>query len=233
MKLIKIGGFPAETQLLKNQLGLGVYTIPDVSLILGIPTFRVRHILNSIWDDRFGKQIFHESYSWNFKKTKAVNFLLLIEFNTFFHLKELGVSTQRIVQARNAMVKELNQPYPFASNVLLTNGRRIWYECKENAIDADGTRQTSFLNILSSFCERVEFNGNNLAQRYWPLGKDFSVVVDPAHNFGQPTIKNTNIGAYIIYSMVQSGEPIPVIRSLYDLSEKEVKDAIAFYQPAA
>jgi hypothetical protein len=57
----------AITQIVKNKLGMGMYTIPDVSVILDIPASRVRHILNSLWDDRFGRKLFHETYSWNYK----------------------------------------------------------------------------------------------------------------------------------------------------------------------
>ncbi len=81
----------------KNVLGSGIYTIPDISRLLGFPQPKVRRYLNDYWDERLGKKLFNETYSWSTRNNiKAVNFYTLIELHTFFHLQELGVSTKEI-----------------------------------------------------------------------------------------------------------------------------------------
>ena len=71
------------------------------------------------------------------------------------------------------------------------------------------------------------------ALRYWPLGKEKNIVVDPHHQLGQPTVRNTNILAETLYSMYTSGEKISFISSLYDVAESDVKASIEFFKKAA
>ncbi len=59
------------------------------------------------------------------------------------------------------------------------------------------------------------------------------MVVDPHHQFGQPILHGTNINAEVIFSMYESGEPVESIGILYDLTKKQVNDAIFFYKKSA
>jgi len=218
----------------KKKLGSGIYTIPDISKLLIIPRRKVNRYISEYWNERLGKKLFSDTYSWNAERSnKAVNFFVLIELYTFFQLQDKGVKTKTILKARYEIAKELNIEYPFASAGLLTDGKRIWYEFKNDIVNADGSSQTNFVNIIKSFAEKIEFKSDDLAEKFWPAGKSSSIIVDPHHQFGKPVINGTNVNAEVIFSMYQSGEPLESLSILYDLSEKEVFDAINFYRIAA
>lgn len=219
----------------KKKLGSGIYTIPDISKLLGFPQAKVRRYLNEYWDERLGKKIFNETYSCSAgNNIKAVNFYTLIELHTVFHLQELGVATKEILKSRAAVAKDLQIPYPFASAKLLSDGKKIWYEFKDSIVNADGTKQTDFIEFIRKFANKIEFNSNKIAEKFWPAGKSSDVIVNPHHQFGQPVLNGTNINAEVIFSMYESGEPIETIGILYDLTKKQVNDAISFYKkPAA
>jgi uncharacterized protein (DUF433 family) len=217
----------------KNELGCGIYTIPDISQILNINRKKVSRYISKFWDERLGKKLFTETYSWrNSKNDKAVNFYVLIELYTFFKLQEMGVTTRAILKARDAMIKDLDLQYPFASNAILTDGKKLWYAFQDEIYDADGSRQGNFVQIIESFAKHIEFV-NGLAERYFPKGKESNVVVDPHHQFGEPVIKGTNISTEMLYSMYRSGEKVEALRIIYKLTDKDIHDAINFYQPAA
>jgi uncharacterized protein (DUF433 family) len=219
----------------KKELGSGIYTIPDISKLLGFPQAKVRRYLNDYWDERLGRKLFNESYSWTAgNNIKAVNFYTLIELHTFFHLQELGVSTKEILKSRVAIAKDLQIPYPFASANLLSDGKKIWYEFKDCIVNADGTKQTDFEEFIRKFANKIEFNSNKIAEKFWPAGRYSDIIVNPHHQFGQPVLNGTNINAEVIFSMYESGEAIESIGILYDLTKKQVDDAISFYKkPAA
>lgn len=218
----------------KQQLGSGIYTIPDISKLLGIPQAKVRRYLNEYWDDRLGKKLFNETYSWSVgNNVKAVNFYTLIELYTCFHLQELGVSTRQILKSRVAIGKDLQIPYPFASAKLLSDGKKIWYEFKDSIVNADGSKQTDFVEFIRKFANKIEFNSGKIAEKFWPAGRKSDVVVNPHHQFGQPILNGTNINAEVIFSMYESGEPIDALGILYDLTPKQVGDAISFYKKSA
>jgi uncharacterized protein (DUF433 family) len=100
---------------------------------------------------------------------------------------------------------------------------------EERLLDVNLKNQYSFNKIVEPFCRRLDFDAiDSLAERYWPLGKDRSVVVDPQHRYGEPTIKGTNIGVDIIAGMANKGESKEKIAMLYDLKVEQVNDAIEF-----
>jgi len=128
------------------------------------------------------------------------------------------------------IAKDLNIPYPFASSKLLSDGKKIWYEFQDCIVRADGSRQTDFVEFIREFASKIEFDSHKIAERFWPIGREKSIVVDPHHQFGQPIIEGTNINTETIFSMYESGEPVESIGILYDITEKQVKDAISFYK---
>jgi uncharacterized protein (DUF433 family) len=210
------------------KLGNGIYSIPDLALILQLPQQKVRRWLNNFWDLRLGNK-YEGRYSWGNGREKATNFLTLIEFYVFYQLRENKVSAKTILEAHELMAQQLNTPYPFASAEVLTEGRNIFYTLQDGTtLYADKSRQIVIKKAIESFCRKIEFSNEKLAKRYWPLGKNHEIVVDPQHQFGQPVINGTNINASVIYSMYESGEPISAIGILYDLTERQVNDAIAF-----
>ena len=145
----------------------------------------------------------------------------------------LASDCAQILKAREHIAKELNVPYPFASAGLLTDGKKIWYEFKESIVNADGSRQTNIVKIIQDFAKKIDFGSDKLATRFFPAGKNSAIVIDPHHKFGQPIINGTNINTEVLFSMYKSGEPVENIGILYDLTEKEVSEAIQFYRNAA
>lgn len=215
----------------KKQLGAGIYTITDISILLGIPRYKVRRYLNDYWNEKLGKKLFNETYSWTVDgKIKAVNFYTLIELYTCFQLQDLGVKPKEVLRSRYTMSRDLNLPYPFASSKLLSDGKRIWFEFKNCIVKADGSKQTDFVEFIQQFANKIEFNSKKIAEKFWPAGKENDVVINPHNQFGQPVLNGTNINAQVIFSMYESGEPLKAIGILYDLTEKQVNDAISFYK---
>jgi uncharacterized protein (DUF433 family) len=214
-------------------LGYGIYTIPDVSRILRLPQNKVRKWLHEFWNNRFAHNS-RRKYSWGEGRDLAVSFLTLIEFYTFFQLREHGVSAQKVQLAHNTISNALKTPYPFATSKILTDGRSVLFSPDINSIiNADQTLQYNLKEIIIQFCVKIDFNNNYLAQKFFPDGRNSSVVIDPHHQFGQPIIEKTNVPVKTLFNFHQGGEKIHSICSLYDLSEKQVKDALKYYSEAA
>lgn len=211
------------------KLGNGIYSIPDLSLILRLPKGKIRNWLNEYWDVRLAEK-HKRKYSWGEGKNKATNFYTLIEFYVFYQLRNLKVGTKTILHAHEIMADQLNTPYPFASSEVLTDGKKIIYSIDDGTtINADKSKQIVFKEIIESFCKKIEFSESHLAERYWPLGKGRHIVVDPHHQFGQPVIEKTNLLAESIRDLHSAGESKQFLTRLYNISIKEVNDAIDFF----
>lgn len=216
------------------EIGQGIYSVPDVALILDLPSSKVRHWLNEYWDSRFGKA-YEGKYSWGEGRQKAVNFHTLIEFYLFYKLRELGISAQKIVKAHSIMADKLHTQYPFASAKILTEGKKyiLFQPDQESLMRADEKLQLEFKRIVEPFCNNIDFDSNAIAQRFYPKGKKSKIVVDPHHQFGQPVIQGTNIAAETLFRMHEAGESMIFIANVYEIDKKSVSDAINFYKTAA
>lgn len=216
-----------------SKLGEGIYSIADIAFLLKLPRQKVRRWLNNFWDSRLAEK-YNQKYSWGKGRNQAVNFYTLIEFYIFYCLRESGVTQKKIFEAHEAMVKQLKTIHPFASAKVLTDGKSILYSLEDGTtIKADKSKQIALKQIIENFCKKIEFSDSNLAEKFYPLGKNRHIVVDPQHQFGQPTVEETNILAETIYNMHEAGETNEFLSSLYDISLKEVQAAIYLFNQKA
>lgn len=215
-------------------LGIGIYTVPDIAMILKLPQHRIRFWLDELWNNRLKDQS-GDKYSWGEGREKSTTFYTLIEFYTFYQLRINKISTAKILNAHRVISRQLNTQYPFASSTILTDGKRVFFspDNLESIIHADESLQFTIAKIIQEFCKKIDFNSNELAVRYWPLGKNKSVVVDPSHQFGQPTIKDSNILTETIFMLHKGGETNKFISKLYNLPITSIIDAIQFYKQTA
>ncbi len=207
----------------------GIFLAKDVSEILDLPYSSVRYWMFEFWDGRFSKEA-NGKYTFGEKGNKAIDFLTLIEFYTFYQLRKKNVSSQKIQKAHSHIAKELKTKYPFATAGISTDGKQIWYEYLEKIINADGSSQINIKEVLEPFLDKIDFGSHLHAERYYPLGKAHSVVVDPKHQFGQPTFLGTNLKTDTIFKLHKGGEEKKNICFQYDISQKQVSDAILYYK---
>ena len=222
---------PTKT-LIQPRLGEGIYGVPEAAKILNLPLYKVRRLLKVYWNERFGKG--KDLYSWGEGGATAFNFLTLIEFYVFYQLREAGVKTKEILVAHERLSVKMNTNFPFASTTLLTDGGKILFETEGGAIvETDHSFQYNLKEIIQPFCKKIEFNGERIARRFYPLGKEKNIVVDPHHQFGQPTISGTNILPATIFSYYKGGEPIEFISNIFEISKQQVADAVEYCKLAA
>lgn len=214
-------------------VGTGIYTIPDISAILGLPQAKVKRWLLEYWNARFGKSS-GSAFSDGSGRDLVTNFYTLIEFFAFYQLREEGVSTQKIIKAHQVLEKILQTNYPFAKSNIFTDGKQVLFAgVVGEIIKADETLQLTIKEIFEPFCKKVDFNNNHLAERFFPLGKDHKIIIDPKRQFGQPVVGGTNVLTETVFNLFRGGESIEVIVGLYDLTVDQVKDAISFHRNAA
>ena len=205
------------------KIGEGIYLTSDVANILNLPYHRVYELMRGFWN----------SFTFGSEKNKAVNFYALIEFYIYFQCRQNKLSAQRVKKFHHQLSKDFNTKYPFAHCKISTDFKNIWAEAKGNLVKADGKRQFDLVPLLDKFLHNVSYDGNNMAIRYYPLGKEVKVVVDPKHQFGQPIVDGTGIKTKSIYSLHLGGESEKRISNLYDIPIDKVRDAIRFHTKAA
>jgi len=215
------------------KLGEGVYTVPDASMILDFPKTKLRRWVHQYWKSDFtgpNGSLTGDSYIWGEARETAFNFYTLIEIFTVISLRDIGVAFKTIKQARLELSSLFKTTFPFAARLLMSDGKRVIIELgKTNLLELGTGGQTAFRKIIEPFCKKLDFNQHNdLANRFWPLGKKHSIVVDPKHGFGRPTITGTNISTEAIYGLLNAGEEKETVADLYSLRQEQIDDVLIF-----
>ncbi len=221
----------------KNNLyiGSGVYTISDVSKILKLPYQKVHTWINKYWDGILASDM-NELYSVKIASIKTINFYALIEFYILYLMGESGVRTRKVLDAHIELSQIFHTKYPFAQKNIIenikTDGYRIYFNFHGSYLPLDGTKQFN-LDFIEVFFKSLEFDEDFLASKFWPMGKESSIVLDPERQQGQPIIDKTNILPQSLYNLYKGGESVEFIALLYDIDKKSVKDALDFCKSVA
>jgi uncharacterized protein (DUF433 family) len=216
----------------KPRVGDGIYTVPEAAHILDLPVGKVRRWLGKYWEMNFLEQSLEPGgYTWGQSWDKAFNFHTLIEIIAVHSLRESGVSFQKIKTAHKVLGDILGTKYPFSTSRMLTDGKAVFYDDELSLLALDRDMQRSFKKIVEPFCRKIDFDcANFLAERFWPLGKNHGIVVDPHHSFGQPIIVGTNITVDSLLTLIRAGEDKMMIASLYEISPDKIEDVYIFSQ---
>lgn len=216
------------------KLGLGIYTASEIAKILRLPYGKVYTWMNKYWDDKLGS-LYGSKYSWQMEGTRAVSFHTFVEFYIMMLFSDAGVKPKQVLQAHSELVDMFGTAFPFAKKEVLEgircDGKTIYFENMGDIIELNGTKQFN-LDIIKLFFVKLDFDKDDLASRYWPLGKDKSIVVDPQRKFGSPVLKYQNIYPETFYGMYKAGEPIDFIAHLFEVSKQMVEDSIEYCDAA-
>lgn len=218
----------------KPKLGIGIYSATEIAQILRIRYHKVYLWMNKYWDGKLGKG-YESQYSWQVNGKRAVSFHTFIEFYVMMQFSDAGVKPRRVLEAHQELSRIFNTPFPFAMKKVLdgirTDGNIIFLETDKGTITLDGTKQFN-LEFIRMFFRKMEFSDDDLASRFWPMGKENSILIDPERRFGHPVIDGKNIFPEVINNHFTAGDPIKYIAYVYELSEEEVINAIEFCKAA-
>lgn len=216
------------------QIGIGAYAPSEIARILRLPVDRVQRWIRDYWDGTLGKA-YALKYSWKTDGSRAVSFRTLIEFYVMMQLAEAGVKPKRVLQAHQELAEWYDNAFPFALKEVLqgikTDSRRVCFQLDGNTLSLDGSRQLN-MDFIQLFFKRLDFDENDLAIRFWPLGRDKSIVIDPERKLGHPVVADSNIYPESLHNHFKAGDPIPYIAHIYGLSETQVKHAMEYCEAA-
>lgn len=220
-------------------LGAGIYTIPEASRLTRVSPSRIRRWMKG-YDFKTKKERHHSNPVWSgqlapIEDKMAVGFKDLMEIRFVNAFLKKGVTWKTMREAHLKAKARLDTDHPFCTHKFATDGRDILQQ------DALASGDTQFINIINDqrefdrivtpFLRELEFDQGNL--RWWPLGKERLVVVDPVRNMGQPTVTSSGVPTRVLANSVKANESIATVARWYEVTAQEVKDAVAFEQTLA
>ena len=215
----------------KVELGKGIYTISDVAYVLKMKKSKVRYWINSYLREKLPEITSHR-YNMNPEHGIFINFSSLLELYIFEQLELKGHSRKKILECYEAISINYDTKYPFTKRKIVSAGGSILFEHKGKLINADKTLQLNMSEVLAQYLEKIEFNIEGKAIKFFPQGKQSSIVLDPEIQFGTPIVNGTRINVSTVVDSYNSGDSIQLISLVYGITSQQVEDAIEFEKAA-
>jgi len=165
------------------------------------------------------------------------SFLDLIDLLFVKKFLDHGVSLQRIRKALQE-AEELIGGHHFAQSKFFTDGKNIYLQVKDNSdalLELLSGGQWVIAHIIKQLAHQIDFDRpTGFARKWYPLGRDGLIVLDPSVSFGKPTLIGRGVPTANIYDFyLGEDEKMDNVCSWMDLKKEEVEAAVTFERQLA
>ena len=130
------------------------------------------------YQDAGGAQRFSGLVTERERPEGDVSFADLVEIAAIDRWKELGYSLRKIREIVRQCQQIFGVPHPLITMRFKVRGQHAFVEEKGNFVGLLGKKRQLAWERIFAFLATVEYEGG-FATRWWPLGKDGKVLVDP------------------------------------------------------
>jgi uncharacterized protein (DUF433 family) len=218
-------------------IGQGVYSIAEAARLTGVDARKITRWLKGYEyhnkeSDGVSAPVFHSDYGSENGRI-ALSFLDMVEIRFVDAFRQHGVSWRAIRIASRKAAELLGYDHPFSMRKFLTDGKTIVARIAKEQNDIElidlVTDQYQFDKIITPYLyEGLEFSKHDTATKWWPLGKQHSIVIDPQRSFGKPILDKYNIPTSTIAASYKGNKSYSEIARWFEIDAHSVKDAIDF-----
>jgi hypothetical protein len=188
-------------------LGTGIYTPSEAAALLKSPAAEVRRWAFGYARRRGGETVEHPPLIRTelpvIGGAAALTFLELVELMFIKGFRRAGVSWANIRQAASLAARIFGSEHPFAMREFFADPTGVYATLREShggesLVKLAGQGQHVFSEIVRPYLGQLEFSPLDVPTRWWRMGKEGRVVVDPAVSFGEPMVAEAGIPARVL-----------------------------------
>lgn len=225
-----------------ERIGRGVYSLTDAQRLTGVSRHTIRrwtqgYSYRSTNEKRFSDAIIGTEVP-SVDGIPVLDFSDLLEVRFLDVFRRYGVSLKVIRLASKRAQELLGRTHPFSTKIFKTDGQTILAEIVRETQDSvllDLVRdQFEFKRIVDPYLYHgIEYDQLQEPARWWPLGDERLVVVDPRRSFGQPIVTPGGVPTQILKWAFDAEQSVDAVAKWYDVPVSAVIDAIAFEEGLA
>lgn len=162
-----------------------------------------------------------------------LSFLDLVQLRVADAFIRAGLSPQKVRRAIEYGAEIVSSDYPFATASFRTDGKTVILHVldedsgDDHLIDLFKHGQYLMQKVIEPSLKGLEFE-DDIAARWWPLGRAKGIVVDPKRQFGQPIDDVTGVPTSVLAQAAKTeGSPTQTAR-MFMVPLQSVKRAVAF-----
>jgi uncharacterized protein (DUF433 family) len=216
-----------------------LYTIGEASRLAGVAASTVRRWLYGYSPDpRFPHYKSPPVFGDDRPDTPFVSFLELVEIVIARDFRKVGNVSLDVVRQAHAQARvQWSIEYPFAHLELESLGGHIieWIKREGHGKAAhalDSPAQWSLPGLVAEEVQKLEY-WHDLAAKWYPVGKNVPIVVDPLLSSGLPTIAGRGVTVAAIRRRFMAGHMIEIIADDLQLDPALVQWALRYADQVA
>lgn len=215
------------------------YTASEASRLVGLQPTRIRRWLKG-YQYVYADEVYHQQPvvpSHGPKGSTYASFLDLVDLLFVKRFLDHGLSLQKVRKALSE-AKEILGTDHFARESFFTDGRNVYLKVRESGeaiLELLSGGQWVIASIIQQLAAQIDFDSpSGLARRWYPMGPDGLVVLDPLVSFGRPTISGRGIATANVYDLfVAEQRQRDAVCSWMGLEPQEVVAAVEFEERLA
>lgn len=173
--------------------------------------------------------------------TRMLSFLDLVELMYIRGFRRAGASWHLVHQAAHVAARLFTAAHPFAMRRFFADPAGIYAllaeeDGAESLVELVGHGQGILSELVTPFLGQLEFDADDVARRWWPLGQRAGVVVDPELAFGAPVVREVGVpaatltAAYAAEKATGREQAIERVAWFFRIQPRHVEAALDFEQ---
>lgn len=219
----------------------GIYTVSEASRLTGVSTGRIRRWLRG-YSYRWGQKTYAMPALWQAQwepigSHVALGFLDVVEIRFVDAFVKVGVTWVMLRRVRQRAQELFKTSHPFCVQQFVTDGRDVFVELHretgESSLLEIVRRQQVFSQIVKPLFKDLEFAQGKGVVRWWPLGSERLVVLDPTRSFGRPIVAEHGVPTETLANAAAVCGSSREAARWFEVPEREVSDAVEYEQQLA
>jgi uncharacterized protein (DUF433 family) len=188
-------------------LGTGIYTLKDAATLIKAPVSEIRRWAFGYARLRDGERVAYEPLIHTelpeLEGERALTFIELVELMFIKGFRRSGATWTQIHEAASVAARMFDSEHPFAMRQFFADPTGIYALLRESnggesLVRLVGHGEHAIDEIVRPYLGQLEFDPSDVPTRWWPLGKEGRVVLDPAVSFGAPIVAEAGIPTHVL-----------------------------------
>jgi uncharacterized protein (DUF433 family) len=224
-------------------IGTGIYSPPEAAALIKAPTAEVRRwafgYSRCRGNGRVGYDPLIQTRLPELEGQQALTFMELVELMYIKGFRRAGAPWKLIHEAAEVAARLFQTEHPFAMRKFFADPGGIYAELQEahggeSLVRLIGHGQHTFQEVVQPYLGQLEFDPLEVPTRWWPMGREGRVVVDPQVAFGAPIVAEIGVPTRILAEALNAEMEYDPARGLervawvYKVPTRHVQTAVRF-----
>jgi uncharacterized protein (DUF433 family) len=226
-----------ESRLLKQDLslvGLGLYSPAEAAGLTSVASRKIiRWLRGHAIDGREYQPLWKSQLDSFPGDAPYLTFLDLVQLRVAAAFIREGLSPQKVRRAIEYGTEIVSSDYPFANAKFRTDGKTVILHVldaqdgDDKLIDLFKGGQYLMHKVIEPSLKGLEFE-DDIAARWWPLGRAKGIVIDPKRQFGQPIDDATGVPTSVLAHAAKAEGSAANASKLFMVPTSSINRAVAF-----